>query len=51
MGKKLQLKTVALVWAESIKWSVKTPLIVHGRVRDDVKKKNVNEKNRQMTTK
>ena len=26
-------------WAESIKWGVKTPAIVQGRVRDDVEKK------------
>ena len=38
-------------WAESIKWGVKTPAIVHGRVRDDVEKQNVNEVNRQMTIK
>ena len=29
----------AMGWAESIKWGVKTPTIVHGRVRDDVEKK------------
>ena len=29
----------AMGWAESIKWDVKTPAIVHGRVRDDVEKK------------
>ena len=34
----------AMGWAESIKWGVKTPAIVHGRVRDNVEKQNVNEK-------
>ena len=29
----------AMGWAESVKWGVKTPAIVHGRVRDDVEKK------------
>ena len=29
----------AMGWAESIKWGVKTPAIVHRRVRDDVEKK------------
>ena len=28
----------AMGWAESIKWGVKNPVIVHGRVRDDVEK-------------
>ena len=38
----------AMGWAESIKWGVKTPEIVHRRVRDDVEKQNVNENNKQM---
>ena len=37
----------AMGWAESVKWGVKTPAIVHGRVRDDVEKKNVNEQQQQ----
>ena len=28
----------AISWTESIKWGVKTPAIVHGRVRNDVEK-------------
>ena len=28
----------AMGWAESIKWGVKTPAIVHRRMRDDVEK-------------
>ena len=28
----------AIGWAESIKWGVKTPAIVHGRARDDIEK-------------
>ena len=28
----------AMGWAESTKWGIKTPAIVHGRVRDDVEK-------------
>ena len=28
----------AMGWAESIKWGVKTPAIVHGRMRNDVEK-------------
>ena len=39
-------------WAESMKWGVKTPTIVHGRVRDDVesneKKQQQNQEHRQM---
>ena len=41
----------AMGWAKSIKWGVKNPAIVHGKVRDDVEMQNVNEENRQMTTK
>ena len=37
----------AMGWAESIKWGVKTPAIVHRRVRDDVEKQNVNEEHQQ----
>ena len=42
----------AMVWAESIKWCVKTLAIVYGRVRDDVEKQweeqQQNEEHRQM---
>ena len=41
----------AMGWAECIKWSVKTPAIVHGRVRNDFEKQDVNEEHRQMTIK
>ena len=39
-------------WTESIKWGVKTPALVHRRVRDDVEKQweeqQQNEEHRQM---
>ena len=42
----------AMGWAESTKWGIKTPAIVHGRVRDDVEKQweeqQQNEKHWQM---
>ena len=42
-------------WAESRKWGVKIPAIVHGRVRDDVEKQWVeqqqNEEHQQMNNK
>ena len=41
-----------MVWAESIKWAVKTSAIVHGSVRDDVEeqweKQQQNEEHQQM---
>ena len=33
--------------SESINWGVKTPAIVHGRMRHDVEEQNVNKEHRQ----
>ena len=41
-----------MVWAESIKWGVKTPAILHGGVKEDVEKQweeqKQNEEHQQM---
>ena len=51
-GHLLPIGTPAMGWAESIKWGVKTLAIVHGSVRDNVKKQREeqqkNEEHRQM---